>query len=80
MFIQSIRRQSHREVFVLPPDSDEVIPLKTLDVPAPRVDQDDLERIKGHLLKQRGQKVGTALPVNSNSQGSNGDLSLGRVL
>jgi hypothetical protein len=80
MFIQSIRRQSHREIFVLPPDSDKVIPLKTLDVPSPQVEQYDLEQIKAHMLMQLGQRVDSVQTRYSNSQSGNGELALGRVV
>ena len=80
MFIQSIRRQKHREIFVLPADSDKVVALRTIDVPEPSVKQDELEKIKAHLLKAYSLKVDTGQTVYSYSDAGNGDLSLGRVL
>jgi hypothetical protein len=80
MFVQSIRRQGHREIFVLPPDSDKVIALKTIDVPSPKVEQDELERIKIHLLKQRCAKVDSSQTIYSSSQNGNSDPMLGRVI
>ena len=43
----------------MPPDSDKVVSLKTLDVPSPKVEQDELERIKTHILKGNSKKVDT---------------------
>ena len=80
MFIQSIRTQQHREVFVLPPDSDKVISLRTLDVPAPNVEQDELERIKAYLLAQDSQRVEDTQTVHSISDGGGEELALGREL
>ena len=59
MFVQTIRRQKHREIFVLPPESDGVIALKTLPVPRPQVNKQEFKSLKMELL----QKVG--LPVQS---------------
>jgi hypothetical protein len=80
MFIQSIRRQSHREIFVLPPDSDKAVSLRTLDVPSPVVDQAELETIKASLLIKSALKVDTAQTVYSSAQSGDQDLSLGRVV
>jgi hypothetical protein len=57
MFVQAIRRQSQREIFVLPPDSDRVVALKTLTVPRSEVELDELEALKLRLLQQVGQPV-----------------------
>jgi hypothetical protein len=80
MFIQSIRRQKHREIFVLPPDSDTVVALKTIDVPSPKVQQDELEQIKSTLLAKDNLKVDTSQTIYLHSEARNGDPSLGRVL
>lgn len=80
MFVQSIRRQGHREIFVLPPDSDKVIGLRTLDVPSPKVEQEELERIKTHILKQKGLKVETSRTIYLNSQSVDRYPALGRIL
>ncbi len=79
LFIQSIRKQSKREIFVLPPDSDEVVSLKTLDVPSPEITQTELEDIKSDLLSNYGQKVYTSQTIYSSTQRSK-EPSLGRVL
>ncbi len=60
MFVQTIRRQRHREIFVLPPESDQVVALKTLNVPRPAVNQDAFERIKMELLQNVGLPVSSA--------------------
>lgn len=65
MFVQTIRRQKHREIFVLPPESDEVIALKTLDVPRPEVDKREFESLKTKLL----QNVGLPVQSSNNPQG-----------
>ncbi|MBK8902028.1 MAG: type IV secretion system DNA-binding domain-containing protein [Anaerolineaceae bacterium] len=75
MFVQTIRRQRHREIFLLPPESDKVVALKTLNVPQPKVDKQQFEHLKTRLL----QTVG--LPVQSNvymqsQQSSNGQHRL----
>lgn len=80
MFVQSIRRQGHREIFVLPPDSDKVIGLRTLDVPSPKVEQEELERIKTHILKQKGLKVETSRTIYLSGQSMDRYPALGRVL
>lgn len=57
IFVQTIRRQKHREIFVLPPESDQVIALKTIDVPRPAVELFQLQDLKMKLLKNVGQSV-----------------------
>jgi len=80
MFIQSIRKQGHREIFVVLPDSDKVIGLRTLDVPSPKVEQDELERLKIHILKTKGFKIDTSRTIYLDSQSMNRYPALGRVL
>lgn len=72
MFVQTIRRQKHREIFVLPPESDEVIALKTLHVPRPEVDKREFENLKTKLL----QNVG--LPVQSSNNQKDNPFSNGQ--
>lgn len=64
IFVQTIRRQKHREIFVLPPESDQVIALKTIDVPKPVVEQTQLQELKMKLLKKVGQSVHEASHAN----------------
>jgi hypothetical protein len=85
MFIQSIRRQGHREIFVLPPESDQVISLTTLEVPQPQVPQPEFEALVNRLMRQRALPVNTHMTTNqhpllSNGHGGQNELSLGRVL
>ncbi len=80
IFIQSIRKQGHREIFVVLPDSDKVIGLRTLDVPSPKVEQDELERLKIHILKTKGFKIDTSQTIYLDSQSMNRYPALGRVL
>ncbi|HUV52080.1 MAG TPA: type IV secretion system DNA-binding domain-containing protein [Dehalococcoidia bacterium] len=60
MFVQSIRRQARREVVVLPPESDRVISLRTLTVPAPDIKREGLEQLKVPLLQTYGKSVNLA--------------------
>ena len=69
IFVQTIRRQKHREIFVLPPECDQMIALKTIDVPKPNVEQTQLQELKMKLLKKVGQSVYEASNANDeNSQ------------
>lgn len=78
LFIQQIRQQKHREIFVLPPDSDTVIPLKTIDVPKVDVHPSQLEEIKTQILSKTG------LPVPREKEPLNEvhhrQLSIGRIV
>ena len=60
--------------------SDKVIGLRTLDVPSPKVEQEELERIKTHILKQKGLKVETSRTIYLNSQSVDRYPALGRIL
>ena len=57
MFVQAIRNQKRREVFILPPESNQVVALKTLTIPNPAVGREELEEIKVKLLKRVGKPV-----------------------
>jgi hypothetical protein len=57
MFVQAIRKQAHREIFVLPPDSDQIVALKTQTIPQPDAGPADLETLKVRLLQRSGQPV-----------------------
>jgi hypothetical protein len=57
LFVQALRRQRQREVVLLPPDSDQVIGLRTLTVPAPSVGREQFEELKIRLLREGGKRV-----------------------
>jgi hypothetical protein len=58
LFVQAIRTQKRRQIFVLPPESNQVIALRTLTVPKPDVSTQQLEALKATLLRQVGTPVG----------------------
>ena len=57
MFVQAIRGQKRRDMFLLPPESNQAIALRTLTIPNPDVDPDELEKAKVGLLKRVGLKI-----------------------
>lgn len=57
LFVQAIRRQRSREITLLPPESDQPIILRTLTVPAPVVEREELEAVKVLLLQKAGRSV-----------------------
>jgi hypothetical protein len=57
IFFQAIRNQKRREMFVLAPESNRVIALRTLTVPQPEVSPEQLEKIKITLLQKVGREV-----------------------
>jgi hypothetical protein len=57
LFVQAIRTQKRRQIFVLPPESNQVIALRTLTVPKPDVGTQQLEALKAMLLRQVGKPV-----------------------
>lgn len=61
LFVQAIRRQERREITLLPPESDQVISLRTLTVPSPAVAPEELEEVKVSLLQQTGKPVEAAV-------------------
>jgi hypothetical protein len=56
-FVEAIRNQHRREVFVTPPESNRVVALKTLTVPTPVVGIDDLEEVKIQQLLKTGRST-----------------------
>ena len=58
MFVQSIHDQKRRQVLVMPPEGNQVISLRTLDVPNPIMSPEKLDAVKVKLLRQVGKKVG----------------------
>ena len=84
LFVQSIRQQDHREIFVLPPGRDSIVALKTLDVPAPHVEHDALESIKSQLLAKSGARIalrGSETPIYpTTSTERERKLSLGQIV
>jgi hypothetical protein len=52
LFVQAIKNQKQRELFLLPPNSNQVVSLRTVTVPRLALDPDDLERLKTWLLPQ----------------------------
>jgi hypothetical protein len=57
MFVQSIHDQKRRQVLVLPPEGREVISLRTIDVPNPRVKPEELDEVKSKLISNVGKEV-----------------------
>jgi hypothetical protein len=57
MFIQSIHDQRRRQVLVLPPEGNQVISLRTIDVPNPKVEPEELDEVKATLISNVGKKV-----------------------
>jgi DNA helicase HerA-like ATPase len=70
MFIQAIRTQKHREIFVLPPEGKQVVVLRTINVPNPNVHTDRLEALKADLLKRSGKTVPVDDAQNSKRHGN----------
>ncbi|MEJ2750685.1 MAG: hypothetical protein P8183_22680, partial [Anaerolineae bacterium] len=64
MFVQTIRTQGHRQMLLLPPDSDQTIALRTMTVPTPYVPREQLEELKASLLQRVGEMV-QASPVSN---------------
>jgi hypothetical protein len=64
MFVQAIRTQGHRQMLLLPPDSDQTIALRTMTVPTPYVPREQLEELKASLLQRVGEMV-QASPVSN---------------
>ena len=58
MFVQSIHDQKRRQVLVMPPEGNQVISLRTLEVPNPMMSPEQLDNIKVKLLRQVGKRVG----------------------
>ena len=57
MFVQSIHDQRRRQILVLPPGGKQLISLRTLDVPNPRVKPEELDLVKARLLSNVGKEV-----------------------
>jgi hypothetical protein len=75
MFVQSIHNQGRRQILVLPPEGNQVISLRTLDVPTPKVDPLKLDEVKAGLLSRIGKKIrsadfeeSTSLPIHQPSE------------
>jgi hypothetical protein len=67
MFIQAIRTQKHREIFVLPPEGNQVVALRTINVPNPKVHTERLETLKSKLLEKSGKRI-SQVPPGPNGQ------------
>jgi hypothetical protein len=52
-----LRDQRKRQVFILPPGSNRPLALRTVTVPRPQVEPEDLEAIKEWLLVQYAEPV-----------------------
>lgn len=57
MFVQSIHDQQRRQILVLPPEGNQLVTLRTLDVPNPMLNPEQLEEVKVALLKTVGKEV-----------------------
>jgi DNA helicase HerA-like ATPase len=57
MFVQSIHDQQRRQILVLPPEGNQLVTLRTLDVPNPIFSPEQLEEVKVALLKTVGKEV-----------------------
>jgi hypothetical protein len=57
LFVQALRDQRKRQVFILPPGSNRPLALRTVTVPRPQVEPEDLEAIKEWLLVQYAEPV-----------------------
>ena len=64
MFVQSIHDQDRRQILVLPPEGNQPISLRTIDVPNPSIKPDQLDELKIKLLKG----VGKQRPVADSSE------------
>lgn len=85
LFVQAIRTQKRREVFVLPPESDQIVALRTLTVPRPEVDVEKVDQLKRKLLKKEGKPVtsdakDSPTPQRQSGSNENSHIAAGGVV
>jgi DNA helicase HerA-like ATPase len=57
MFVQSIHDQERRQILVLPPEGNQLVTLRTVDVPNPQIEPEELDEVKANLLKNVGKRI-----------------------